>query len=37
VYLWTEIPALYEKFGWQVVPDVAGDKKAVVMRWRAEG
>jgi GNAT superfamily N-acetyltransferase len=37
VYLWTEIPALYEKFGWQIVPDVAGDKKAVVMRWKAEG
>jgi len=31
LFLWTEIPALYAKFGWTEVQGVASDKKAVVM------
>lgn len=34
VYLWTEIPALYAKFGWQIVPEVSGEGRTVVMRWK---
>ena len=34
VYLWTEIPALYEKYGWNIVPDIAPDSRTVLMRWQ---
>ena len=33
IYLWTEIPELYERYGWKVVPEIASDSGTVLMRW----
>lgn len=33
VYLWTETPVLYEKYGWTIVPRVLSDPLSVLMRW----
>lgn len=36
VYLYTRIPALYEKFGWEIFAKTSGsDPDEVVMRWIA--
>lgn len=36
VYLWTEIPTLYEKYGWSVVPGISGGPSIVLMRWQVD-
>lgn len=37
VYLWTDIPQLYVKFGWEIVPEVKGsEERTVAMRWNIE-
>jgi len=37
VYLWTEIPELYVKFGWEIVPEIKGSEgRTVAMRWNIE-
>lgn len=33
VYLWTEIPSLYEKYGWKIVPGITTGSSTVLMRW----
>jgi GNAT superfamily N-acetyltransferase len=34
VYLWTEIPALYEGYGWTIVPEIKSGPNTVLMRWQ---
>jgi len=36
VYLWTEIPDLYAKFGWVIVPEVKSEGMTVAMRLQIE-